>query len=126
MNKLLSVMVVLLAACGSKKSADPAPPIVVKPDALVRISGAAAIPPDDATVRAFDRAGTYAALTSWKVCVDPSGAVDEASVITSSGSVRWDHDLADGIHAWKFQPYLVNGAAVRVCTSYTFRWKARA
>ena len=42
MKRLASISIVL-AACGSKKSADPAPPIVVPPGALVRISGDAAI-----------------------------------------------------------------------------------
>jgi TonB family protein len=121
------IMILALAACGSKKK-DPAadvPPIVVKPDQLVRTAGETSIPPDEKTVAAFDRAGTYGALTSWKVCIDATGAVVEASVITSSGSISWDHELADGIRAWKFKPYLVDGQPVRVCTSYTFQWKAR-
>ena len=120
------VMIIALAACGSKKQDPPAPapPIVVKPDALVRTAGVAAIQPDAETTKAMIATGHANVITSWKLCVDATGTPDEVSVIRSSGFMTWDTALADGMRAWRFKPVLADGKAVRACTSYTFAWSA--
>ena len=124
MRTLAAVMIAVLAACGSKKKDPPAesPPIVVKPDALVRTAGVAAIQPDADTTKAMIATGHANVITSWKLCVDATGTPDEVSVIRSSGFVTWDTALATGMHAWRFEPVLSDGRAVRACTSYTFKW----
>ena len=121
-------MLFVVAACGKKQDDAPAaapPPIVVKPTQLVRVSGEPAIQPDATTAQAMVSSGHTHVITSWKVCVDPSGAVDETSAITPSGFVAWDAALAAGIRAWKFQPVTQDGVPVRACTSFTFAWSPR-
>ncbi len=131
MKPLALVMVIALAACGSKKSSSDqdqatpkSPPIVIRPDQLVRTAGDTAIQPDAETAKTMVATGHTKVITSWKLCVDPSGTPDEVSVIRSSGFVTWDSALAAGMHAWRFKPVLDHGNAVRACTSYTFAWSA--
>ena len=122
---LVLIVIVATAACskddgGAGGSA--AAPVVVKPDALVRTAGQPQIQPDADTAKAMVAAGRSRVITSWKVCVDPRGAVDEVSAQRSSGFVTYDAALAAGIRGWRFQPVMVGGAAVRACTSFTFAW----
>jgi TonB family protein len=123
--KAFILVVIVVAACSKTDKSDlalPSPTIVVKPDALVRISGDAAIQPDAETAKTMVATGHAHVITSWKLCVDPTGTPDEVSVIHSSGFVTWDTALAAGMHAWRFEPVTNDGAAVRACTSYTFAW----
>ena len=128
MRALLVIAIVSLAACGSKKKdpppAEATPPIVVKPDQLVRTAGDTAIQPDAETAKTMVSTGHAKVITSWKLCVDPTGTPDEVSVIRSSGFLTWDTALAAGMRAWRFKPVLADGKAVRACTSYTFAWSA--
>ena len=120
------VIILLAAACskdgGGVGAGGSAAPVVVKPDALVRTAGAPAIQPDADTAKAMVASGRGRVITSWKVCVDPQGAVDEVAALRSSGFMTWDAALAAGIRGWRFQPVVVGGAAVRACTSFTFAW----
>ena len=118
--KRLIVSLLVLAACSSKKA--PPPEIVVKPDQLKRTAGEESIKPDADTAKAMVASGRTKVITSWKVCVDPTGAVDEATPIHSSGFVTWDAALAAGIKAWRFTPMTKDGAPARACTSFTFSW----
>ncbi|HTJ47773.1 MAG TPA: TonB family protein [Kofleriaceae bacterium] len=111
-------LIVIVAACSKK---DPTT-IVVKPEQLKRVAGDADIRPDAETAKAMVASGRTKVITSWKVCVNPDGAVDEASAIRSSGFVAWDTALAAGIKTWQFVPLLQDGDPVRACTSYTFAW----
>jgi hypothetical protein len=130
MKRLLLLIVVSIvwfaAACSKDGSGidtgGAAAPVVVKPDALVRTAGEPAIQPDADTAKAMVASGRGRVITSWKVCVDPRGAVDEVSAIHSSGFMTYDAALASGIRGWRFQPVVVGGAAVRACTSFTFAW----
>jgi len=103
-----------------------APPdaVVVKPDQLVRLEGETQLQPDAATAEAMVASGRTRVVSSWKVCIDATGAVDEVQVIRSTGFVAYDVVLAAGIRTWRFKPYLVDGAPVRACTAQTFVWTA--
>jgi TonB family protein len=116
--KRLVLVSFLIAACSKKEPAT----IVVKPEQLKRVGGDADIKPDAETAKAMVSSGRTKVITSWKVCVNPDGAVDEASAIRSSGFVAWDTALAAGIKTWRFVPLLQDGDPVRACTSYTFVW----
>ena len=120
--KKIFLLLLFVAACGKKKDDAPAPPIIVKPSELVRTAGQPAIQPDATTAQAMVSAGRKRVITSWKVCVDRDGAVDEATAITPSGFVTWDQALAAGIRTWKFQPVMKDREPVRACTSFTFAW----
>jgi TonB family protein len=121
----VAVAITAASACGKKQDAPPAPPTIVKPEALTRVAGDETIQPDAETARAMIASGRGRIVTSWKVCIDPTGAVDEVKSITSSGFLAWDQALAAGIRTWRFQPYQVGGAAVRACTSRTFAWTSK-
>jgi TonB family protein len=121
------VLIAMLAAACSKEGGGVgagagAAPVVVKPDQLVRTAGEPRIQPDADTARAMVASGRARVITSWKVCVDPQGAVDEVAAIRSSGFMTWDTALASGMRGWRFEPIVVDGAAVRACTSFTFAW----
>jgi outer membrane biosynthesis protein TonB len=119
--KRLALLSLLAVACSHKKEPKT---IVVKPDQLHRTAGTAELPPDADTAKAMLASGRSKVITSWKVCVSPDGAVDEASPIRSSGFVTWDAALAAGIKAWRFTPLTSDGEPARACTSYTFAWSA--
>jgi len=126
MKRCVPIVLLVVAACskdgGGGGAGSAGAPVVVKPDALVRTAGQPQIQPDAETARAIVAAGRSRVITSWKVCVDPQGAVDEVSAERSSGFMTYDAALAAGIRGWKFQPVTVGGAAVRACTSFTFAW----
>ena len=127
MKRALIIIMIAGAACSKTDRSDLAlasPPVIVKPDELVRIAGAAAIQPDADTAKAMVSTGHTRVITSWKLCVDPTGAPDEVSAIRSSGFVTWDAALAAGMRAWRFKPVVKHGEAVRACTAYTFAWSA--
>jgi hypothetical protein len=144
-TRMLALGVVLATGCG-KKDADPPPPtpplptparaptptststravMVVLPAQLKRIAGDEAIQPDADTAKAIVASGRSRRVTSWKVCIDPTGAVDDVEPIHSSGFLAWDARLAAGTNAWRFAPYLDGGTPVRVCTAETFAWTAK-
>jgi hypothetical protein len=123
MKRLTLLAIVGLAACGKKQEP---PPHVVTPDKLVRVRGDATIQPDAETAKAIAASGRARLVTSWKICIDPTGAVDEVAPITSSGFVSWDAALAAGIRTWRYQPFVdARGTAVRACTAQTFTWSPK-
>ena len=95
---------------------------VVTPQALraLRISGADDLQPDAATAAAMT---APRAVASVKLCVDTAGAVAGAQLIKSSGSPAWDAEILEGMRAWRFRPFLVNGRAVPICTAFTFIYR---
>jgi TonB family protein len=132
---LLIVMIILGAAACSKEgggvgsggdsggSPEPrAAAVVVKRDAFVRTAGEPQIQPDEDTAKAMVASGRSRVITSWKVCVDPQGEVDEIAPQRSSGFMTYDAAILAGIKEWRFQPVVVDGAPVRACTSFTFAW----
>ena len=85
-----------------------------------RIAGNKVIIPDDATKAAFAESGKAKMIASLKLCIDETGAVTTVSLLKSSGFAAYDKKLEREMRLWTYRPYLVNGAAVPVCTAVTF------
>lgn len=100
----------------------PRPPLNVPPTLLEgsRIAGNKIIVPDDATKAAITDSGKAKIIASFKLCVDPGGAVTTITLLKPSGFAAYDAKLRREMQVWKYKPYLVNGKAVPVCTAVTF------
>jgi TonB family protein len=85
-----------------------------------RTRGSKLIVPDDDTKLAFQESGKDKLITSYKLCVDTTGAVDRVSMLKTSGYPAYDAKIMRAMKGWGYRPYLVNGKAVPVCTAVTF------
>lgn len=103
----------------------PAPPRVVAPKMLeaYRISGEAAIVPDDLTKLEIQKAGVAQVIGSFKLCLDTRGAVVRVQTLKTSGFEAYDQKLIRGMRKWRYRPYLDDGKPVPVCTAVTFVYK---
>jgi len=100
----------------------PPPPQAVPPGLLEgnRISGDKNITPDDPTKTQIARSGKDKLVGSYKLCVDPQGAVTGVTMLKSTGFVDYDSKIMREMSQWAYRPYLVNGKAAPVCTAVTF------
>ncbi len=92
-------------------AAAPTAPIVVRPNAVSKISG------DTPNIAAK---GDVPPVVAAKVCIDTGGRVSSVDVIS-----KLEHhaaaDLADALRTWRYAPYKDKGAAVPACFSVTLR-----
>lgn len=51
-----------------------------------------------------------------KLCIDPSGRVDVAVPMESSGYLGYDADLVNAMATWRYRPLVTAGKAMRACT----------
>jgi TonB family protein len=105
-----------------------APPRTVPPTQLEarRIAGDKNIVPDDATRSEIQRAGKERIVTSWKLCIDETGAATEVKVLKPSGFAAYDAKIERAMKAWKYQPFEAPvGRVVPVCTAVTFIYAER-
>jgi TonB family protein len=102
-------------------------PKVVAPSLLEaqRISGTRDIAPDAKTRAAIVASGKQRAIAVAKVCLDAAGAVARIQVLKASGFPAWDEAIDAGVRAWKFEPFMVDGAAAPVCSAVTFLHNAK-
>jgi hypothetical protein len=59
-------------------------------------------------------------IASLKVCVAVDGTVSKVTLLRSSQYGAYDAKLAAEINNWKYNPFVVNGKAIPVCTAVTF------
>ena len=65
-------------------------------------------------------------MTTWKLCIDESGAVKETKVLKASGFAAYDAKIERELKTWAYKPYLTPvGRAVPVCTAVTFIYSQR-
>ena len=86
----------------------------------VRVKGDKYIVPDDATKRDIGRSGKDKVIGSYKLCVDVNGDVASVKMLKSTGFPGYDFKIVDEMKQWGYRPYMINGAAVPVCTAVTF------
>jgi serine/threonine-protein kinase len=113
----------------SDHSSTPAPPAaaqVVTPGSITLVAGTKAVEPDDPTKQELQRAGKNTVVATYKLCLDAAGAPSSVTRLKSSGFDAYDAKIDRALHAWKAKPYMVNGAAVAVCTAETFIYKMSA
>jgi TonB family protein len=103
----------------------PAPPQNVPPTALesLRIAGDKNIVPDADTIDAIRAAGKDRFTVPVKICVGRDGAMQSVKVMKSSGFPAYDQKLVRQINAWKYKPFMVNGAPTPVCSVVVFIFK---
>lgn len=106
----------------------PAPPQNVPPTILEanRIRGTRLIEPDAPTILEIKKSGKDRLVASYKLCLDPRGAITTVSLLKSSGFPAYDTKLAREMRLWAYKPYLVNSQPVPVCTAVTFAYGATA
>ncbi len=121
-----ALAVIVIAAAAHAQPAPPPPPPpppqVVPPTALEsqRVAGDKNIFPDEATQAEITRAGKTRLLVPVKLCLDPTGAVVAATVLTSSGFPAYDRAIVTGVRTWRYRPFQINGAPARVCSIVNF------
>jgi hypothetical protein len=95
--------------------APPSQPVVVLPNQVSRVSG---VLPEIAALKGSE----VPDVISTKLCIDLSGKVTSATVLT-----RLDHEaatqLSSALGKWVYTPYVQNGAAVPACFVLTLRVK---
>jgi hypothetical protein len=109
-------------------AAAPAGPRLVPPSALEanRIAGDKAIMPDAATMDVIGRWGADKVVSTYKVCITAAGNIDLVTQMTSSGFPAYDDKIRNAIRGdWRYRPYLVNGKAHAVCTTFRFVYSQR-
>ena len=56
------------------------------------------------------------------MCLTASGSVKSVKILKRSGFPGWDSKIKGKMRMWKYKPYRVNGKAIPVCTSVTFKY----
>ena len=116
MSRCLPVAV--LAACATTpRPADPSQTVktteyrlIVPGDQyinIVRISGTTAIVPDLATKNMIGAMQPPRVISSWKLCMDETGAVASVDKLKSSGFMDYDATIRRELHKWQYKPYVV-------------------
>ena len=120
--RTLLTSLALLTVLPAAALAGPAPrSISVKELEQRRIAGTPRITPDAATQAKLVADGKARIHGSWKVCLDTSGAVTAATALQSTGYAAYDARIETEIEtSWRYQPYIVEGNAVAVCSDITF------
>lgn len=103
----------------------PPPPQIVPQQVLQQqlVSGEKMIRPDDTTKTQIMRDGKSQVIGAFKICISPGGSVTAVEMIKSTGYGAYDGRLKGTMRTWKFNPFMVNGKAVAICSAYTFIYK---
>lgn len=88
-----------------------------------RIAGTKTIVPDDDTKGAIRDAKASPVIGTFRLCVDDAGKVESVLPIRSTGFASYDRRILAGINEWRYQPFMLDGAAVPMCTAVTFIYK---
>ena len=57
---------------------------------------------------------------SFKLCLDETGHYESGVLLKTTGVPRYDAKIARTLMEWAFQPYVVGGTAIPVCSAFTF------
>ncbi len=93
--------------------AAPSHPIAVPPNAVTKLSGRS---PRIVKLR-YDELPEY---IKSKVCIDTTGAVTSATLVTKLDGRAAD-DVPAALKTWRYAPYIKNGVAIPVCFAVGFR-----
>ncbi|GAB4567050.1 MAG: hypothetical protein Tsb0020_19300 [Haliangiales bacterium] len=110
----------------------PPPPPPPKPQVVPqvavegkRIAGEKQIQPDDTTKIQMQRDAKNRIVAVYKMCLNKGGAVTKINMVKSSGYPDYDRKIRSKMQEWRYQPYMVNGQAIPVCSSITFIYSQR-
>jgi len=63
-------------------------------------------------------------LLKVRLCVAPDGTVADAKLVSASGHNSYDMAVVSSIQKWKYQPYVANDKAMRVCKTVRVQYNA--
>jgi protein TonB len=114
--------------CGPGPAApEPRKPVATSPTAIspvvlrgLRIAGETQLHPPDPVKIAMVRDGKTTAVAGFQVCLAATGEVSRVTPMKSSGYAAYDAVLTEGLRAWRYRPYLLNGRGIPVCGMVTF------
>jgi periplasmic protein TonB len=108
----------------------PPPPPPEKPQVVPqvaieakRVAGEKNIIPDESTKLQIKRDGQTQVVATVKMCLTTGGAVSSLNMLKESGYPAYDRKIESTMREWRYQPFVVNGKAVPVCTSVTFIYR---
>jgi len=78
------------------------------------------IKPSRAVTDEVDRVGAVPLPATVQFCVDDTGKVTLATTVARSGNDPWDQQLVDLVRTWRFDPFVLQGKAVAVCSAEQF------
>lgn len=87
-----------------------------------RIS-AAALPGADRLAHRIHAEHNGAIAAQVRLCVAPSGDVDQVDMVASSGMAEFDAAVVDGVGAWQYAAYPAP-ESIRVCENVTVAYRA--
>jgi protein TonB len=88
-----------------------------------RIAGEKNIIPDENTKLQIKRDGLTQVVATVKMCLTTGGTVSSLNMLTESGYPAYDRKIESTMRQWRYDPFIVNGKAVPVCTSVTFIYR---
>jgi TonB family protein len=90
------------------------------------LTGGKNIFPDDATKVKISASGVDMIAAAVALCVDTTGRVTTVEIRgDGSGYPEYDRKIIDGVRAWTFKPFLVEGVAVEVCSLVSFVYRQK-
>ena len=103
-------------------------PLLVRPHemAAVRTGGEAepTIAPELAAAIAADKPSKVVAV--YRLCIDPSGNLAEATRVKSSGYAAFDQEAERVVRTWTHDPFVFDGQAMAVCTAIAITYHPTA
>jgi TonB family protein len=101
----------------------PAPQVrMVAPTLMsaLRTSGETQIHPAPMVKREILNDGRGRLVGVVKVCLEASGAIASATLLSSTKYPAYDAQLLAGVRSWRYRPYTVDGVAVPACSAVSF------
>ena len=92
--------------------------------APVRVSGSTTIIPSASTQAMVAERQPPRVISSWKLCLDESGAVTLVDKLKSTGFMDYDATIRRELATWKYAPYEKDGQVVPVCTMVSLVYSA--
>jgi hypothetical protein len=102
---------------------EPPSPLIVAPSVLqrLRIAGNTQVQPGAQDQLAMRRDGVTHLDAVAKVCIASDGAVASAILLRSTGYTHYDAAVVSALRGCRYRPYLRNGIAHPVCSTFTIR-----
>lgn len=119
----------VLPPCGGTAAPLPDPPapaapkiVMVPPSVMqgLRISGETQIHPSRVVKTQILADGKSKVIGTLKVCIQTSGAIASATLLTSTKYPEYDQQLLEAARRWHYRPYTVNNVAVGACAAVSF------
>lgn len=83
----------------------------------LRVSGEKFVMPDDQDQVHLNG---QRIVGSFKLCLDETGHYEQGTILRSTGLASYDAKIARTLMQWVFKPYVLDGAAIPVCSAFSF------